>query len=131
MCTRRITQSMELMVELEDPVDLQVFEFQAGWSSTLFLDSFVLPRTPNEKIPTTSCSWKSEVDGCLKETGADYAFLAYALHQPAPATCLPANNGQLAALSAGFPWYKAQLLHTWPVAYCVNFLTSTRLASAT
>ena len=32
------------------------------------------------------------------------AFLAQALHQPAPATCLPANSGQPPALSAALPW---------------------------
>ena len=35
---------------------------------------------------------------------AELDALGKALHQPAPATCLPANKGQPAALSAALPW---------------------------
>ena len=35
---------------------------------------------------------------------ARQAFLAYALHQPLLATCLPANNWHGAIASAGLPW---------------------------
>ncbi len=63
--------------------------------------------------------------------GVDQAFLAQALHQPAPATCLPANSGQPPALSAALPWYRAQLAQVWPAAYLGNFLVSAFLASAT
>jgi hypothetical protein len=53
---------------------------------------------------------------------AIYAFLTQALHQALPATCLPANRGQPAALSVALPWYKEQLLQFWSLAY-LGYLT--------
>jgi hypothetical protein len=50
--------------------------------------------------------------------------LAQALHQPLPATCLPANRGQPPTASVALPWYSAQLLQSWVAACLGYFLAS-------
>src|SRR5580765_2453437 len=51
-------------------------------------------------------------------------FLAQALHQPAAATCLPANSGQPPAASVALPWNSWQLAQLWSLACLGYFFAS-------
>src|SRR5437763_17161008 len=59
------------------------------------------------------------------------AFFVQALHQPLPATSLPAKSAQGPVASAALPVNSWQLTHFWSGECLGNFLVSARLVSST